>query len=291
MIPTYYNENDPYCVNRLRTLIKEGHLPAGDVDDRSIEEVSADDLTGYGDIHLFAGIGGWPLAIRISGIQEGHGIWTGSCPCQPFSIANQHKTDEDSRDLWGHFHRLIEKKRPALCFGEQVASPAGRSWFSTVRLQMEGLGYVTESADLCAASVGAPHIRQRLYWGSILPGYEGLDDTKIERGRTRITMEGGSGTELGGSSETSQLGYADRERLERRRLQPTKQQSQISAWQTSSVVLCADGKGRPIEPGIYPLAYGVPERVGKLRGFGNSIIPQLAAQFMLSFIESVEDVY
>ena len=259
MIPTYYNENDPYCVNRLRTLIKEGHLPAGDVDDRSIEEVSTDDLTGYGDIHLFAGIGGWPLAMQIAGIQDGHGIWTGSCPCQPFSIANQHKTDEDSRDLWVHFHRLIEKKRPALCFGEQVASPAGRSWFSTVQVQMEALGYVTESADLCAASVGAPHIRQRLYWGSIIPGYKWL-------------------------------GNADLERLERRRLQPTKQQSQIDAWETGFVVLCADGKPRPIEPSIYPLAHGFPERVGMLKGFGNAIVPKLAAQFMLSFVEAIEDI-
>ena len=261
MIPAYYNDIDPYCISRLRKLIKQGHLPEGDVDERSIEDVSADDLTGYGDIHLFAGIGGWPLAIRISGIQEGQGIWTGSCPCQPLSIANQYK--RDSTDLWAHFYRLVENRRPALCFGEQVISPLARSWFSTVRLQMEGLGYVTECADLCAASVGAPHIRQRLYWGSILPG----------------------------SCETGRLGDTDPERLERRSSELEKQQSQMSAWQTSTTVLCADGKGRPIEPGIYPLAYGVPERMGKLKGFGNSIIPQLAAQFMLSFIESVDDVY
>lgn len=107
---TYYNEIDPYAAAWLRNLIAAGHLPAGDVDERSIVDVRGDDLRGYGACHFFAGIGGWPLALRLAGVPDDASIWTGSCPCQPFSVAGSGKGAADERHLWPAFHALIAER-------------------------------------------------------------------------------------------------------------------------------------------------------------------------------------
>ena len=84
---TYYNEFDPFAAQWLRNLIKAGLIPAGDVDERSITEVKPADLRGYAQCHFFAGIGGWSLALELAGVPESTRLFTGSCPCQPFSSA------------------------------------------------------------------------------------------------------------------------------------------------------------------------------------------------------------
>lgn len=160
----YYNENDPKAAAWLRELILRGHLPEGDVDDRSIADVAVSDLRGYGQCHFFAGIGGWPHALRLAGWPDEKPVWTGSAPCQPFSQAGQRKGYDDERHLAPVWLGLIEQCRPATIFGEQVASAAGRNWLSDLRLEMERLGYAVGAADLCAAGAGAPHIRQRLFF-------------------------------------------------------------------------------------------------------------------------------
>src|SRR5512139_791292 len=123
----YYNEWDDYPAQWLRNLIAAGHLPPGDVDTRSITEVTPDDLTGYDQCHFFAGIGGWPLALLLAG-WDGP-VWTGSCPCQPFSAAGAQRGSEDERHLWPAFFDLIRVCRPATVFGEQVAGGAGFAWW------------------------------------------------------------------------------------------------------------------------------------------------------------------
>jgi DNA (cytosine-5)-methyltransferase 1 len=162
--PAYYNEIDPSCAQWIRNLISAGALPPGDVDERSIEDVSATDLVGYGQCHFFAGIGGWPLALLWASWPGDQEVWTGSCPCQPFSHSGKLLGFGDERHLWPEFQRLIKERKPARVFGEQVASKAGRKWFSFVRADLEALGYAVGGADLCAAGVGADHIRQRLFY-------------------------------------------------------------------------------------------------------------------------------
>ena len=157
----YYNEIDPFAAAWLRNLIAAGHITAGEVDERSIEEIAADDLEGFDRCHFFAGIAGWDLALQFAGWGD-NPVWTGSCPCQPLSSAGQRKGHVDERHLWPAFHRLIAECRPPTVFGEQVASKDGREWLSAVRADMEHLGYACGGADMPAAGVGAPHIRQRL---------------------------------------------------------------------------------------------------------------------------------
>jgi DNA (cytosine-5)-methyltransferase 1 len=160
----FYNDNCAYAVDWLRNLISAGHLPAGVVDDQDIERITPHAVEGFKECHFFAGIGGWPLALRLAGWPPGRPVWTGSCPCQPFSTAGKRKGTTDSRHLWPEFLRLIAECRPPTVFGEQVASKLGRKWLARVRFDLEALGYGVGAADLCGSCVGAPHIRQRLYW-------------------------------------------------------------------------------------------------------------------------------
>jgi len=59
-------------------------------------------------------------------------------------------------------------------------------------------------------------------------------------------------------------------------------------WSDFDLVTCADGKQRRVESGTKPLAHGVSMRVGKLRTYGNAIVPQVAAEFVKAFIEVTE---
>jgi DNA (cytosine-5)-methyltransferase 1 len=58
-----------------------------------------------------------------------------------------------------------------------------------------------------------------------------------------------------------------------------------SIWATPDWLFCRDGKWRPVESGTFPLADGIPGRVGLLRGYGNAIVPQVAAEFITAFME------
>ena len=139
-LTAYYNEIDPFAAAWLRNLIAAEHIMAGDVDERSIEDVAADDLEGFDRCHFFAGIAGWDLALQTRGMGRQRPVWTGSCPCQPLSSAGQRKGHVDERHLWPAFHRLIAECRPPTVFGEQVASKDGREWLSAVRADLERSG-------------------------------------------------------------------------------------------------------------------------------------------------------
>ena len=178
---SYYNEIDPFAAEMLRNLIKAGHIAPGDVDERSIEDVRPDDLRGYAQCHFFAGVGVWSYALRRAGYPDARPVWTGSCPCQPFSTAGKGAGFADERHLWPHFHWLIEQCRPPIVLGEQVASKDGLAWLDLVSADLEGSGYTSGAVDTCAAGFGAPHIRQRLYWvghaiGARLEGHAGHGD-------------------------------------------------------------------------------------------------------------------
>jgi DNA (cytosine-5)-methyltransferase 1 len=137
----YYNEHDPDAAQWLRNLIADGLIADGDVDERGIEDVLPSDLAGYTQCHFFAGIGGWSAALRLAGWPDDRPVWTGSCPCQPFSAAGKGAAFADERHLWPAFHHLIAQCRPPVIFGEQVASPDGLQWIDLVHADLEGSGH------------------------------------------------------------------------------------------------------------------------------------------------------
>ena len=199
-----YNEIDPYACDWTESLIRAGHIAHGVVERRSIIDLRIEDVAGFTQAHFFAGIGVWSGALRLAGWPDDREVWTGSCPCQPYSVAGKGKGVSDERHLWPDWFRLIEQRRPAAIFGEQVASKPALAWLDTVRAQLEGAGYSFGAADLASAGVGAPHIRQRLYFcafrtdGLAYPnGSAGGQGSPLLRGGAQGS-DAGTGTGFGG---------------------------------------------------------------------------------------------
>lgn len=363
---TLYNEIDKGAAEWLRRLQAVGQISAGPIDERSIADVGADDLAGALRVHFFAGIGGWDLALHLAGWPGGLPVWTGSCPCQPFSIAGKGRGTDDARHLWPEMFRLIGACRPPIIFGEQVSSPAGREWCAGVRTDLEGAGYHFDAIVLCAAGIGAPHIRERIYWGAY-----GLADTTCQRReginplrgaspsgwdeagipeaprggsaafgladvpsfgrgqRDADTGRGFAGGSTAGSSRSRPSDHGDITfRLgdalskgsqghwpglrsgpdDRRGGRAPTAPSGPGFWDAFDILPFRDGKARRAEPGSFPLAHGLPRDLGRdqpgfrrmvrrasrnrttrLRGYGNAIVPQLAAVFVRAFVGFLED--
>jgi DNA (cytosine-5)-methyltransferase 1 len=191
--PSYYNEHDLYAAQWLRNLIAAGHIAPGDVDTRSIEDVRPDDLRPYTQCHFFAGIGVWSLALRRAGWPDDRAIWTGSCPCQPFSAAGQGAAFADERHLWPAFFHLITQRNPAIVVGEQVASRDADAWIDLVQADMEGLGHAFGAVAFPSAGIGAPHIRDRTYWVAHAAG-SGPQGTHNARPLNEVARLAGWGT-------------------------------------------------------------------------------------------------
>lgn len=159
-----YNEIDPFAADTLENLIDAGLIAPGIVDRRSIEDLTPEYLSHFTQVHFFAGIGVWSHALRQAGVSDDTPLWTGSCPCQPFSSAGKGDGFDDERHLWPAWFWLIEQCRPERLFGEQVASKDTNPWVALVQADLEGLGYAFGAVPFTAAGVGAPNIRERLYW-------------------------------------------------------------------------------------------------------------------------------
>lgn len=258
----YYNEIEPYAAQWLRNLIKAGHIAEGDVDERSIVEVEASDLRKYDQCHFFAGIGAWSYALRSAGWADDRKVWTGSCPCQPFSTAGTKRGFADERHLWPVWAKLIAQCRPDVLFGEQVANRAALEWLDVVRGDLERNGYAVGAIDLCAASVGAPHIRQRLYW---------VADARHGRRQEREPILAESVRSPRGEGPTQANGIA--------------RQGSSSFWIPTEWLECDDGKKRPTEPGLCPLAYGPANRMGRIRAYGNALVAPVAEAFVRAYMD------
>lgn len=520
---TYYNEFNPFAAQWLRNLIDAGLIPAGDVDERDIRDVKPDDLKPYRQHHFFAGIGGWAYALRLAGWPDDKSVFTGSCPCQPFSQAGRKRGFADERHLWPHWFHLIEICQPSVVFGEQVASadvigksgrtemhdlwrreaalrvledrigqqlsecmqgvpersgagvaessahihsdprePSGggregaehgerapiqsnrgmgsteagcgplrsdgdallhgdeaglghtvsgsgdpgegihsreyeagsvcgkcgmrglgrkpdegccacrlkdadrrvkqainenrraieasdgSAWVNIVQADLERAGYSFGACVAPAAGVGAPHVRQRLYFGArrlAYAGGQGLQERVSQRSVQREAMgaECDSSTSRmadpsecrdrprnGQSRESVRQEITDRRHGVSSGMADTSckagredtrstfsdekthgRQSELynrhsgngensndrptspldGFWQDSDWLKCRDGKWRPVEPGTFPLAAGVSNRVGRLCGYGNSIVPQVAAEFIGAFQEIQNEMH
>ncbi len=295
----FYSENDSYCVRWLRNLIFEDLIAGGKVDGRSIEDLCSDDLDGFNQVHLFAGIGIWSLALRMAGWPDDRPVWTCSCPCQPFSQAGKGGGFDDERHLWPSAFWLVEQQRPVTIFGEQVDSPDGRLWFDLVSSDLEHIGYHVGHVVLASAGVSAPNIRHRRFWladadrARPQQGREGCEATRNENpfesdGRTygRMGFAGSARLSNAESFDIWRTGRRDEGRA------ASKSSRACHPWRELEWIKCLDGVSRPTQPGLFPLAARNPADVGKLRAYGNAINPFVATEFIKACMEVLqENVY
>jgi DNA (cytosine-5)-methyltransferase 1 len=292
-VTAYYNENDPFCAGWLRNLVAAGHIAPGDVDDRDIRDVSPDDLRGYGQCHFFAGIGLWSQALRWAGWPDDRPVWTGSCPCQPFSAAGRGAGFADDRHLWPAWEWLIAQRRPVAIVGEQVGSPAGLLWLDVVSAGLEGLGYSVGAVDVPSAGVGAPNIRQRLWWVADANPKRRDGGGRGQQVR-RHGHEPANGCGLGDALLSGLEGYGRHgngggqpQRLDPHEGRPAASPGPPDPWRQPRWIDCLDGKRRPAEPGVFPLAARHPGDVARLRAYGNAINPIVAAHFIRAVMDIV----
>lgn len=248
----YYNEIDPFAAQWLRNLIRAGHIALGDVDERSIEDVKPDDLSRYTQCHFFAGVGVWSLALRRAGWPDELPVWTGSCPCQPFSSAGAGAGFADPRHLWPSFAWLIEQCRPPVIFGEQVASKAVGPWVDLVQTNLEAMDYAFGCVPFPSAGVGAPHIRDRLYWVA------NTDSDRLYKPDALL---------FGGEQIEASCNAAGG-----------------LPWDDVEWFVCPDGKTRPCKPGVDLLADGHSFGLGQICALGNSINAEAAKEFIAAFM-------
>jgi DNA (cytosine-5)-methyltransferase 1 len=351
----YYNEFDPKAAQWLRQLIKNGVIADGEVDERSIIDVQADDLRGFTQHHFFAGIGGWSYALRLAGWEDTRPVCTASLPCQPFSVAGAQKGVDDDRHLLPHFIELVKQCNFQTIFGEQVPGAIKHGWLDDLCLEMEREKYRVGQIVLTAAGEGAPHIRQRLYWvaDSINKGSQGRLSGWQDQEREIVSGHAGCSGTVGGLSDTEngygggepqlatsnvgeswyqsgrdgacggmantidsinrgEVGGINGEKnsgttSNRENINKPRESIGASAyddWTDPDWLYCRDEKYRPIKSSIEPLANGLPRgmgyssdpsepidpdntqeaRVMRLKGYGNAIVPQVAASFIKAFM-------
>jgi DNA (cytosine-5)-methyltransferase 1 len=298
----FYNEIDPYAADWLETLILLDLIAPGDVDRRSIEDVTPNDLRGYTQCHFFAGIGGWSLALRLAGWPDDRPVWTGSCPCQPFSAAGKGKGTADERHLWPAWFHLLEQCKPRVVFGEQVEAAIKHDWLDLVQSDLEGIGYAVGAVGIPAAGVGAPHGRARLWFVA------DDDEARWRVERSTSLLDGERSAQRDDAdrrgADVRGVGDADGARGAIGLPEPAQRQARIAGepddgsrelpgtgqrpetfWSDCLWLPCRDGKARPTQPGSFPLVDGVPARVGRLRAYGNAIVPQVAAEVIGAYME------
>jgi len=285
-------ENEPYCQAVLKHHWPE--VPVlGD-----IKNVKAEDLPTRPDVIC------------------------GGFPCQPFSQAGKQQAQDDARHLWPEMFRLIRECRPTWVVGENVAGLI-RLGLDEVLADLESEGYSTRTFNIPACSVGAPHLRQRLWIVAHSDSESEPDGSFDGNARQRQlgfefgggeTASHGSDPDNDGShrekkhkqnskhgetklrdKQVCELGsmgkdVADSE-CKRERGRSTKSSGRKSRMEHWSGGECnRSEEWWEVEPDVGRLVDGLPNRVPQLRALGNSIIPQIAEKIGQA-IKETYDVY
>ena len=288
-------ENEPYCQAVLKHHWPE--VPVlGD-----IKNVKAEDLPTRPDVIC------------------------GGFPCQPFSQAGRQQAQDDPRHLWPEMFRLIRECRPTWVVGENVVGLI-RLGLDEVLTDLESEGYSTRTFNIPACSVGAPHLRQRLWIvahsdsesepdgsfdgnaGQRQLGFKFVADSKCTGTGVEEHRSSGQGRKSPDSSQPEVLrqnnrtssskgssasgeDVADSDRDDRGRGRSTKSSERKSRMEHWSGGECnRSEEWWEVEPDVGRLVDGLPNRVPQLRALGNSIIPQIA-QKIAQAIKETYNVY
>jgi len=259
-------------------------------------------VTRYGDIKKFDGT-------KYKGLVN---IISGGFPCQPFSNAGKRKGKEDDRYLWPEMLRVIREIKPSYVVGENVnglVSMADGETLDRILSDMEGEGYQTEQFIIPACSVGAWHRRARIW---IISYSNCSRNSQSELQQTDISSESSRRSKqvLLNSINSSDRAIREQKREENsiqreykeeglsrkssgtskqipsninnEGLQRSQEAGDSKSCREESNELSSrcyrGGEYWEIEPNVGRVANGVSNRVDRLKGLGNAIVPQVAYQ-------------
>lgn len=217
-------------------------------------------------------------------------ILSGGFPCQPYSQAGKRKGTDDPRHLWPEMLRVIRTIQPRWVVGENVRGLANWSRglvFEQVCLDLESAGYQVQPFILPAASVNAPHERQRIWFVAHRSGEQmGISGQPRQHGCVEFAVadaesgyewgcsgkqEGGQAQQPGNGTEPDTTSNANGERCEKRYASCiASRQGRISRG------VLAQWDDWPNQSPVCGMDDGIPHRVDRIRGLGNAIVPQLA---------------
>jgi DNA (cytosine-5)-methyltransferase 1 len=167
-------------------------------------------------------------------------IIAGGYPCQPFSQAGKRKGTQDPRHLWPWVREAISQLRPDYAILENVPGHLTMGGTEVIGALTE-IGYDAEWRVVSAAGIGAPHLRKRL----IIVAYPNESSRK----------------------------HSDAKRSARTTLSPRNKV--FNSIEPSNCV-SRTSKHWVHEPNVDRVVDGIPNRVDRLTGLGNAVVPQVA---------------
>jgi len=221
-------------------------------------------------------------------------IVTGGFPCQDISVAGkQAGIDGERSGLWTELARVIGEVQPRFAVIENVPmllSGHNGGWFKRVLWDISQIGYDAEWHCIPASAVGAPHQRDRV-WIIAYPNEERVrqqsernQQHQAERGNTIL---GNNGEERSVADTSSARcpegirGESGQIRNEARRPELERRGDEVADAPVQGLEGFREGLSGfsswwTTEPDVGRVAHGIPARVDRLRGLGNSIVPQVA---------------
>jgi DNA (cytosine-5)-methyltransferase 1 len=214
-------------------------------------------------------------------------ILTGGFPCQPYSTAGKRLGKEDERHLWPEMLRVIREVQPEWIVGENVrglVSWSGGLVFEEVWAGLETIGYEVQPFILPAASVNAPHKRERI-WFVAYSNSRRLERAETERWNRKYAER----------SSSINASNANDARLERREKQRSTPSSGPNQHKQSSRFLRSIWEDFPAESAVCSRNDGISERLDSItfpkwrnesiKAAGNAIVPQVAYQIFKAINE------
>lgn len=194
-------------------------------------------------------------------------VISGGFPCQPFSVAGKQKGKDDDRYLWEEMLRIIGEVKPSFVVGENVTGIVGMA-LDTVLSDLEGEGYTTETFIIPACSKNAWHRRDRVW----ITAYKNTHSFRCNGSERKEKPN------IGGFGK---FGTGNNERIFREKIFPNtdntgckKQRQSITNGTKFFAPKCSSWW--ETEPGMGRVVDGLPNRVDRLKGLGNAIVPQVA---------------
>jgi DNA (cytosine-5)-methyltransferase 1 len=283
----WYNEIDGFRCAVLRARMADGRLPPGKAVERDVRTVQPREIPDKGQVHLFAGIGGFGRAARLAGLPDGFDLWTAGFPCQDISTAGRGAGLSGARSgLFFEIVRLLRgvRRRPAWLLLENVPALRTRG-YDRLAAELEGLGYAVSPLVVGAWAVGAPQRRNRVWIVGRLADHQGRRTRSVS---TRPRHAGPGTRNANGSSQE----LADAEGAGRKGADPAGTTC-AERWTAEHGWPARPGEPqheweapRLLELPVGDLVDGIPVRLVRranrdaLKAYGDSIVPQVAAVVM-----------